>query len=80
MGKRRIRLLKEMYPEYRIVGVDSREDRRNDVKENYSISCYSSLDDVVEKIDCAFVCTSQLSHNAIIEDCLVNLLYVLLMI
>ena len=29
MGKRRIRLIKDMYPEFEIYGVDGREDRRN---------------------------------------------------
>ena len=28
MGKRRIRLIKEMYPDYTVVGIDGREDRR----------------------------------------------------
>ena len=29
MGKRRIRLIKELYPEYSIVGIDGRKDRRD---------------------------------------------------
>ena len=28
MGKRRIRLIHELYPEYLIYGIDEREDRR----------------------------------------------------
>ena len=33
MGKRRIRLIKELYPEYSIVGIDGRKDRRDNAAE-----------------------------------------------
>lgn len=69
MGKRRIQLIKEMYPEYEIVGVDGREDRRNETSDLFDVFCYASVAEV-KKADCAFVCTSPLSHSAIITDCL----------
>lgn len=70
MGKRRIRLIREMYPEYKIFGVDSREDRRVEVSSLYKIICFSSISEIKDNMDCAFVCTSPLSHATIIRDCL----------
>lgn len=70
MGKRRIRLIKEMYPEYNICGVDGREDRRKEALELFGITCYSSIYNLDEKVDCAFICTSPLSHATVITECL----------
>ncbi len=70
MGKRRLRLLKEMYPEIGVAGVDGREDRRMETEEQYGIETFPSVDAVNTDIDCAFVCTSPLSHAAIIQNCL----------
>lgn len=70
MGKRRIRLIREMYPDFLIIGLDGRDDRRNEASAQFSISCYESLGQCKEMIDCVFVCTSPISHNAIIRDAL----------
>ena len=70
MGKRRIRLISEMFPEYVIFGVDSREDRRNDASSLFGITCFDSLDSIDKDVQCAFVCTSPLSHASIIKTCL----------
>lgn len=70
MGKRRIRLIKEVYPQYNIVGVDGRADRCQHAIDEYGIKCVTDLNEVKEHIDCAFVCTSPLSHSGIIKDCL----------
>lgn len=70
MGKRRIRLIKEMFPEYTITGIDGRQDRRTEAAEMFDIFCCSSISELENKIDCAFVCTSPLSHAKIITDCL----------
>ncbi len=70
MGKRRIRLLKEINPEFVIIGIDSNIERVKNVSEEYHIVCQSSLFDVDEKIDCAFICTAPLSHGKIIQECL----------
>lgn len=74
MGKRRIRLLKEILDNCKIVGVDSREDRRIEVTSNFAIDCYESIEEANKKenISYAFVCTSPLSHNSIISECLNN--------
>ena len=70
MGKRRVRLMKEMYPDYSIVGVDGREDRRQEAGTQFGITCYESLTQVKSTVECVIVCTSPLSHNAIIHDAL----------
>lgn len=74
MGKRRIRLIKELYPEFLVAGVDAREDRRKEASDSFSISCMASIEDAHRElnIDTAFVCTSPLSHNLIIAECLRN--------
>lgn len=70
MGKRRIRLIKEMYPDYVIIGIDSQKNRRTEAKELFKIECLVSISDVHININCAFICTTPLSHAAIIKDCL----------
>lgn len=74
MGKRRIRLLKEHFKEVLIVGVDTNEKRVRDVRETMGIACETSIEDAKSKgeIDCAFICTSPLSHADIIKLCLEN--------
>ena len=70
MGKRRIRLIREMYPKCNIVGIDGREDRRVEAALLFNINCASSISEIEGDIYCAFVCTPPLSHAAIICDCL----------
>ena len=74
MGKRRIRLMKSMYSDYTILGVDGRDDRRAEAESLLNIKTYKSIADAksAEEIDCAFVCTSPLSHSVIINECLNN--------
>lgn len=72
MGKRRIRLIKELYSDFGICGVDSREERRKESHKLFQINCYESIGQAKKKenVEVAFVCTSPLSHSAIIEECL----------
>lgn len=74
MGKRRIRLIQESYPEFSVFGVDTREDRREEVLDRYRIACAESVESAHSRfeIDTAFVCTAPLSHNRIITECLKN--------
>lgn len=74
MGKRRIRLLREIYPEFRLYGVDSRKDRREEVEKLYNIKSTDTIQSACDtfQIDSAFVCTSPLSHASIINECLKN--------
>lgn len=74
MGKRRIRLLKKMYPAYRVCGVDLNAQRCELVKKEYGIETFQTIEDAVlqRKPDCAFICTSPLTHAGIIRNCLEN--------
>ena len=79
MGRRRIRLLKEYDRELNIVGVDSREDRRNQALSELEVHSFSSVEEACRlnhKIELAFVCTSPLSHALIIKECLERGLHV----
>ncbi len=70
MGKRRIRLIKQYDSSIKIFGCDSRLDRRSEVKDLFEVQSFESIEAAVktEKIDCAFICTSPLSHSGIIKD------------
>lgn len=71
MGKRRIRLLRQINKSIEIIGVDSREDRATEVRNQYEIDTVDSLEKATKKeCDAVFVCTSPLSHADIIESCL----------
>jgi predicted dehydrogenase len=72
MGKRRIRLMRKYDTKLHIVGIDISEARRKICEEMYAIETYANLSEAVKTIrfDCAFVCTSPLSHHGIITQCL----------
>ena len=72
MGKRRIRLLHEMYVGAQIFGVDAKEDRRAECGKLFSIRTYKSVNDCLQEHtpETAFVCTPPLSHAGIIRECL----------
>lgn len=70
MGRRRIRLLKELMKDALIVGIDQNRDRTQSVGREYDIVCYSSLEEMQVEIDCAFVCTPPQFHAPIIKECL----------
>ena len=74
MGKRRIRLIKRIDSDINIVGVDGNEDRNKEVTQLFNIATYKTVEEAkqAEKITCAFVCTSPLSHADIIQECLSN--------
>lgn len=72
MGRRRIRLIRKYCEKIQIVGVDINVKRRKICEEEYKIEVFDSLTSAVKKnhCDCAFVCTSPLSHSVIITECL----------
>lgn len=78
MGKRRIRLLQSGFQGHAVFGVDHNEERRRQAGEEYGIFTAGSLEELLaaEKPECAFVCTSPLSHAAVIHDCLENGMHV----
>ncbi len=77
MGKRRIRLLRE-HRDIEIYGIDSQESRCEEVKDKFGLSCFPSIYEAInaESIDAALICTSPLSHAAIIKECLQHNLHV----
>lgn len=72
MGRRRIRLLKQLNKNFIIGGVDSKEDRRKTAEEEFSTRTFANLEDALTEMhpECAIVSTSPLSHADIIETCL----------
>ncbi len=74
MGKRRIRLIRELYPDFSVFGVDGRADRREEAYEQFHIECVDSVEKADSKFDinAVFVCTAPLSHSSIITKCLQN--------
>lgn len=72
MGKRRIRLIKEIFPEYKLYGIDLEKRRREESEKLYNIECFSDIKEIELKADIksVFICTSPLSHNLLIKRCL----------
>lgn len=77
MGKRRIRLMSE-HKDVELFGIDSQESRCEEVKNNFGITCYNSIDEAcnAQNIDAAIISTSPLSHSSIMKDCLEHNLHV----
>lgn len=72
MGRRRIRLLKKISPEYEIYGVDSKKERCKQAEKELGIETRTNLEDALEELkpDCAIISTAPLSHASIINICL----------
>ena len=76
MGKRRIRLIKRIIKDSVIFGIDNNIERQNEISNKFDIETYASIDNIKEKIDVAFVCTSPLTHSRIINECLLKRIHV----
>ena len=74
MGKRRLRLIQQLERNIEVIGVDSNEERIEEVEEQYKIGCKKSIKEALlaGNVECAFVCTSPLSHYNIIKELLLN--------
>lgn len=72
MGRRRVRLLKQISDKFEIIGVDSQKERCIQAGKELSIQTSESLVDVLDiyKPDGVIVSTSPLSHGRIINTCL----------
>lgn len=72
MGRRRVRLLKQISVDFEIVGVDSNPDRQKQAEEELVIGTQSDLERTLVELkpECAVISTSPLSHASIIETCL----------
>ncbi len=71
MGLRRIRLLREMYDEIEIYGIDTNLERQERASEQYGVKICDAIADAVDyKVTYAFICTSPLAHYQLIMECL----------
>lgn len=69
MGKRRIRLMKQIDEKIEIVGVDSNIERCKEAEKKFEIITSNNIDNF-NNVNCAFICTSPLSHSKIINTCI----------
>ncbi|WP_314065888.1 Gfo/Idh/MocA family oxidoreductase [uncultured Vagococcus sp.] len=78
MGKRRIRLTQEAFPELTLVGVDFREDRRQETEKLFEIKTADSLTEANKlfQLDAVFICASPVTHEVIILEALRESLHV----
>lgn len=72
MGKRRIRLIKENFPDVNIIGIDNSNERCGEVEELFNIQTLSNSDEFFEKMDskAVFISTPPLTHSKIINSAL----------
>lgn len=72
MGRRRVRLLKQISVDFEIVGVDSNPDRQKQAEEELGIGTQSDLENTLMDFrpECAVISTSPLYHASLIETCL----------
>lgn len=72
MGKRRLSLLSEHFPEILLCGVETGEERASQAERQFNIRVYSTLDAAFlsEKPCAALVCTPPKTHGQIIISCL----------
>lgn len=72
MGKRRIRLLKQYDKTATVVGIDLSNERRVNVELEFNIETKETIEEAIksDSFDCAFICTSPLSHSKLINACL----------
>ena len=72
MGKRRIRLIKNNFPEVDIVGIDNSKERCEEVEELFKIETLSDSEEFFKNNDCnaVFISTPPLTHSKIINSAL----------
>lgn len=78
MGKRRIRLLREIYADMQIYGIDAKKERRIECENLFEITTYTSLSECLQdhSPEVAFICTPPLRHAEIIKACLSQKMHV----
>lgn len=74
MGRRRIRLLKDIDANIAVSGVDQNAERREQAMKEFNINTYSNLEEVISgtqgRPEAAVISTSPLSHAQLIKECL----------
>lgn len=78
MGKRRIRLMRNHFPDISICGVDLSDERRVSCEETFGIRTCSTLEQALDngKYEIAFICTSPLTHSKLISACLDHCMHI----
>jgi len=78
MGKRRIRLLRQHFPNVDLTGIDKNEERCNVVSEESEVKTFTSVHDALatKSYDCVFICSPPVSHAELISLCLSQGLHV----
>ncbi len=74
MGKRRLKLIRDLHPDVQIHGTDVRADRCREVAAEYKIETYGSYDDAFKRAApfAVFVCTAPKSHSEFVIHALEN--------
>ena len=72
MGKRRIRLIKENFPEVNVVGIDNSEERCEEVKSLFDILVFNDSNEFFNRndFDAVFISTPPLTHSKLINQAL----------
>lgn len=72
MGKRRIRLIKENFPEVNVVGIDNSIERCDEVKSLFNIPVFSDSNEFFNQnnFSAVFISTPPLTHNKLINQAL----------
>ena len=72
MGKRRARIVRSLYPDFHVAGIDMQEERRKAFAQEFSLPVFASLKEALEhiRLDAAIISTSPLSHGDIAHECL----------
>ena len=72
MGRRRIRLVRDLHPRWSVIGIDLSADRRAQVRRELEVKTCGSIAEAVKEygVKAALVCTSPLAHGPIVLDCL----------
>ncbi len=72
MGKRRIRLTQMLHSDIQLCGVDRQATRQQEVQAQFNIPCYPSITEALkaQHPNIGYVCTSPLSHHAVIMELL----------
>ena len=72
MGRRRIRLMRQHYPDFTIIGIDSRTDRQLQAINEFGLIVAMSLNEVLDQIDAAFICTPPITHAGVLRHLLLK--------
>ncbi len=72
MGRRRTRIVQQLFPIFNIVGIDLQEERQQSFAKEFSLPVFAALEEAQKSmpLDAAIISTSPLSHGDITKECL----------